>query len=225
MRKIQYAGLLGIILIFTGMFIVGCGGSSSSSTIPAPPTSVSPIITPAPTPDLQNAIFVAPAGLASNPGTIESPTTLETAIKKIISGGVVYLRGGNYNRTAPVVIPLDNDGTATQPKYLIAYGSEVPVLDFSAQSYDAANPGNNSRGLQINGDYWYIKGLKVCGSADNGIYIAGSYNTVENCETYANRDSGLQLGRYDSSTPKSVWPSHNRILNCYSHDNYDTDNG
>lgn len=218
-------GLLVIILMFTGMIMVGCGGSSNSSTVPNPPTTTIPIVSPAPTPNLQNAIFVAPAGMADNPGTIESPTTLETAIKEVIPGGVIYLRGGNYSLTATVVIPVDNDGTATQPKYLMAYNSEEPVLDFSAQSYDAANPGNNARGLQINGDYWYIKGIKVCGSADNGIYIAGSHNTVENCEIYANRDSGLQLGRYDSSTPKSAWPAYNLILNCYSHDNYDPDNG
>lgn len=41
-----------------------------------------------------------------------------------------------------------------------------------------------------------------------------------------NKDTGLQLSRYNSSYDDiSQWPSNNLIQDCYSHSNYDTDDG
>jgi hypothetical protein len=207
MRRINHLLALGLLLAC--VLIAGCGSNSSSSSGGASASTT--------------AIYVSPTGLASNSGTIDSPTTLAAAITQVASGGVIYLRGGTYSLTDQITVARGNDGTATQMKSILAYESETPILDFSSQSYDSSDTSNNSRGLQVNGDYWYIKGLKVCGSADNGIYIAGSHNTVENCETYENRDTGLQIGRYSSSADSSEWPSYNLILYCYSHDNMDID--
>jgi parallel beta-helix repeat protein len=59
----------------------------------------------------------------------------------------------------------------------------------------------------------YIKGIDITGAGDNGMKIeSGSYNTIENCAFYRNRDSGLQL---DNGA------SNNTIRNCDSYFNAD----
>lgn len=201
-----------LVLVFTLALIVlvaGCRGK----VIPDPPVK-------------PGSIFVAPNGKASNPGTIGEPTTLVQALTMVKPGGAIYLRDGTYSYSTQITIARGNNGEAGKRKEIFAYPAEEPLLDFSPQPYNSDDPSKNPRGLQINGDYWHVKGLKVKGSADNGIFIGGNYNIIENCETYENRDSGLQLGRYSSSvTNIEGWPSYNLILNCYSHDNYDPDDG
>ncbi|MBW4080800.1 right-handed parallel beta-helix repeat-containing protein [Paenibacillus sp. S150] len=166
-------------------------------------------------------MYVAPNGAAANDGTIGSPTTLGSALTKVAAGGTIYLRGGTYSFSSPVTIERNNSGTSSSRKNIVAYGSEKPVLDFSAEAF-----ASTERGLQIFGHYWYVKGLEVKGAGDNGIFIGGNYNIIENVETHHNRDSGLQISRYASSaTSISDWPSYNQIIGVYSHDNFDPDNG
>lgn len=165
-------------------------------------------------------LYVAPNGLASNPGTLDSPTSLANALTQIAPGKTIYLRGGTYSFSETITIQRGNSGTSGQRKGLVAYGSEKPVLDFSAQSFGSAN-----RGLQMFGDYWFVKGLEVKGAGDNGIFIGGSYNRLEQIEAHHNRDTGIQLGRYASTAATSEWPAYNEIIRSYSHDNYDPDDG
>lgn len=97
--------------------------------------------------------------------------------------------------------------------------SKQCVLDFSAQEFNSAN-----RGVSLYGNYIYWKGIDVCGAGDNGLYIGGNFNTVENCEFYNCRDTGLQLGRsYSEYTTIDQWPSYNLVKNCTSHNNYDNE--
>ena len=173
-------------------------------------------------------LHVAPDGVAEAPGTLAAPTTLERALALVAPGDSIHLRGGDYAFSAQVTIAKENSGTAEAPKRLLAYapagGSpERPRFDFSGQAY-AKN--NNVRGLQLNGDWWHVRGLEVFGSADNGIYVGGSHNIVERCVTRHNRDTGLQIGRAAATdADQTTWPSHNLILNCVSHDNYDSPPG
>lgn len=166
-------------------------------------------------------IVVAPNGSDSNPGTLESPTTLASAITKVAPGGTIYMRGGTYNYSTTIILQPDNNGSSGARKNIFAYNGEKPVLDFSGQAY-----GSSNRGLQFWGSYWHVKGIRVMGAGDNGIFIGGHYNIIENVETDHNRDTGLQISRYSSSlTDMSDWPSNNLVLNSYSHNNYDPDNG
>jgi hypothetical protein len=168
-------------------------------------------------------LFVSPDGNANAAGTLEQPTTLAAALTRIGAGHAIFLRGGTYAFVAQVSIERDNSGTNTNPKQLFAYAGEHPKLDFSSEPYGT---GSNPRGLQINGSYWYLRGLEILGAADNGIYVAGNNNVIENCVTHGNRDTGLQIGRASSSDGNSAdWPSNNLILNCESYDNYDSPPG
>ncbi len=192
---------------------------TNSETIPPVDPGPNPDPDPNPQPALGD-LYVAPNGSASNPGSISSPTSLNAALTQIAAGKTIYMRGGTYNLSSTVTIERGNNGASNAMKSLVAYGSEVPVLDFSSQSFASTN-----RGLQLFGHYWTIKGLEVMGAGDNGIFIGGNNNRIENVETHHNRDTGVQLGRYSATAEYSEWPINNLVLNSYSHDNYDTDNG
>ena len=54
-------------------------------------------------------------------------------------------------------------------------GSKTKVtLDFSEMEF-----AGNNRGVQVYGDYIYWYGIDICGAGDNGMYIGGSFNTIE----------------------------------------------
>ena len=79
-------------------------------------------------------IYVSPSGSDGGDGSQASPlATLSAARDKAdqlkSSGPVtVYLRGGTYYLTAPVVFGPSNSGTAAAPIVYSAYGSETPVI-------------------------------------------------------------------------------------------------
>lgn len=162
-------------------------------------------------------LYVAPNGTASAPGTLSNPTTITAALTRISAGGTIYMRGGTYNLAQTVTIAPGNNGTSSARSTLSAYPGETPVLDFSAQSENAAN-----RGLQVNGSYWHVYGLVVQHAGDNGIAVGGSNNIIERTVTRANRDTGLQISRIASTTPQSQWPSNNLVISCESYDNVDS---
>ncbi|WP_410613190.1 right-handed parallel beta-helix repeat-containing protein [Amycolatopsis sp. lyj-109] len=163
-------------------------------------------------------LYVAPTGKDSAAGTQADPTTLPSALTRIGSGGTISLRGGTYSYAQTVTIAPGNNGTSSARKTLSAYPGEKPVLNFSAMAEDPAN-----RGLAVNGSYWRVAGIVVERAGDNGIFVGGSNNVIERVVTRFNRDSGLQISRIASSTPKDQWPSNNLVVSSESHDNADSD--
>ncbi|MFE2634494.1 right-handed parallel beta-helix repeat-containing protein [Streptomyces scopuliridis] len=165
-----------------------------------------------------SALYVAPNGSESAAGTESAPTTLASALARVTPGGTIYLRGGTYRFSQTVTIPPGNDGTSSARTKLSAYPGETPVLNFSAMTEDPAN-----RGLAVNGSFWHVDGIVVEHAGDNGIFIGGSNNIIERTVTRFNHDTGLQLSRISSSTPRDQWPSNNLVLSAESHDNADSD--
>ncbi|MFC5835282.1 cellulose-binding protein, partial [Nonomuraea insulae] len=192
------------------------GGSTPDPTVtPTVTPTITPTVTPPPS---SGTLYVAPSGKDSATGTQADPTTLTSAITRVASGGTIYLRGGTYNFAQTVTIAQGNNGTSSARKKLTAYPGETPVLNFSAQSEDPAN-----RGLAVNGSYWHVYGVVVERAGDNGIFVGGSNNIFERTVTRFNRDTGLQLSRIVSDTPRDQWPANNLILSALSHDNADSD--
>jgi pectate disaccharide-lyase len=190
----------------------------TSTPAPTPVTTAAPTTAVTPDPNPGNAIYVSPSGSASAAGTESAPTTLDSAISRIQAGQTIYMRGGTYNLSTTITIPATNNGTSASKKSIVAYGSEIPILNFSAMTESSSN-----RGIQLYGNYWYIKGIIIEQAGDNGMYIGGNNNTIERCVTRKNHDTGLQLGRSDSSyTSIGQWPSNNLILQCESYDNADS---
>jgi hypothetical protein len=120
---------------------------------------------------------------------------------------------GAYKYTATQKIGSTKLGTASAPLNIFAVDGAKPVLDFSALPVDS-----DSRGLQLGGDYWHVKGLTVTKAGDTGIFVMGNNNTVEQCVTHHNRDAGLVIG-VNSSRDGSG--KDNLILNCDSYQNQD----
>ena len=71
-------------------------------------------------PKATHIYFVAPDGKPDSPGTaLEQPTTMESAIDRVVTGDAIILRGGIY-RTGGLVL---NQGVTIQP-----YADERPIL-------------------------------------------------------------------------------------------------
>ena len=139
---------------------------------------------------------------------VDNSNDLLSAIANASPGDKIYLRGGNY--TFGSTISFNKDGQEGNLISLIAYSndSERPVFDFSAMSENSSN-----RGIQLSGDYWYVKGIDVFNAGDNGMFISGSNNLIEFCYFYENSDSGLQIGN---------GAANNTVLNCDSYYNADS---
>jgi len=170
----------------------------------------------------KTAIYCAPNASATGAGTSNSPMSLEAAItlSNATNGIAIILQAGTYSYNYQITIPYGNNGTSSAYKVLKAADGAKVTLDFSTQTY--GDTSTNARGLQMEGNYWYIYGITVTGSADNGIFVAGSHNVVERCIVKANRDSGLQISRRNSTLSNMAdWPANNYIINCTSYDNMD----
>lgn len=175
-------------------------------------------------PDDLNAIYVSPNG--SGTGTVNSPMSFETALTSIASGGTIYMLEGTYSYNDVIRIEETNNGSQGLPKTVKAYNNAKVTLDFSSQSYDSNDTSKNARGLQLEGDYWHFYGIRFYGSSDNGFYLCGNYNTIEMCIFEANRDTGLQISRANSSQSDIAdWPSYNLVKNCTSFNNMDPATG
>ena len=81
------------------------------------------------------AIFVAPTGSDANDGSMGKPLKtigaardLADQLKKDNTPVTVYLRGGAYYLTAPVVFGPSNSGTSAAPIVYTAYENEKPVI-------------------------------------------------------------------------------------------------
>jgi len=153
------------------------------------------------------SIFVSTTGSDTNTGTIDSPfLTIGKGINSMVAGDTVFIRGGVYSLSS--TISISKVGSDTGWYYLYAYPGERPLLDFSTQT--------SSDGIKVNGKYFHVYGIDIKNSAHNGIAVNGSYNIVENCRVFENRNTGLQLGN---------GASYNKIINCDSYFNYDPPSG
>jgi len=100
--------------------------ASISITVAEPTRSVTPALV---------ELVVSPSGLAGNPGTLASPTTLEGArdlLRKASRSQAgtlrVLLRGGIYPRSATLDLTSLDTGSVANPIEYVAYANEVPRL-------------------------------------------------------------------------------------------------
>ena len=158
--------------------------------------------------------YCSPTAGASATGTESDPCTFMDACEKAGPGDTILLEAGTYEYDTRQ--ELKNSGYATAYITVKPKSGRV-IFDFHQQSFDSA-----LRGIQVYGDYWHFQNIEVCRAGDNGMYVAGSFNIVEDCLFYSNQDTGLQLGRaYSEDTQISDWPSFNLIKNCTSFANFD----
>lgn len=156
---------------------------------------------------LATSYYVSTNGLASATGTKTAPLTLAAAlVKTLAAGDSVIIRGGIYYFSASVT--FSKTGSSTSFVHYVNYQGEVPVFDFRSIAYGTA-------GLKVSGNYLHVKGITVQGAGDNGFYVSGNNNKIENCIARWNCDSGFQLKT----------GTGNLVLNCDSYENFDYKTG
>ncbi|MGD2035269.1 MAG: right-handed parallel beta-helix repeat-containing protein, partial [Bacteroidales bacterium] len=119
-------------LIFSGLLLYSLAVTAQPSGGPYGPVSQYYEL-----PETSGTVyFVAPDGLAENPGeNINRPTTIESAVEKVVTGDAIVLRGGIY-RTGDLLL---NQGIIMQP-----YADEHPVLKGTWVADDWKDQGNGT---------------------------------------------------------------------------------
>src|SRR6478736_1463767 len=140
--------------------------------------------------------------------TVTTAAQLDTAFKNVKTGDVISVAAGTYLLSGKAYKLSASNVTIFGP-------AGETVLD-----YQATATADNKYGINITGSSNTICGLTFARAADNGIHITGDGNTVDRCEFYECFDSGLQIAGPQAETPPH--PAKNLIINCDSHDNYDT---
>lgn len=199
-RKLKYIG----VVLLSALVLVACG---EKKTVEPKPEPTREAVT----------YYVAPNGSLDADGLSETtPMPFHNAIAKAEAGDTILLKGGVYKYDSRIQIQQNggpNEYISVHPQNEL----DRVVFDFSEMEFNGSN-----RGIQIYGNYWHFKNVEITGAGDNGMYVAGSYNIIENCMFYNNRDTGLQIGRgYNYQNTINEWPAFNLIKNCTSFGNYD----
>jgi len=131
---------------------------------------------------------------------------LVSAIENARSGDVITLQSGTYQVKGKAPISLK--------------ASNVTIVGFGAVlEFGATTGADGGRGIEVNGNSNYIRGITIKHAPDNGMYVDGSSNRIERCTFVANFDTGLQI---QGTMGSSKRPAYNKVINCDSYANYDT---
>ena len=161
-------------------------------------------------------VYVSPNGRGSGTSAYD-PMAIADAVEAVTPGHTIWLLEGTYRFDSSLVISNTNNGTPSAPKTIRNYDGGRVVFDFSGESYDPS-----SRGVVLDGDYWHFYGFEITKAGDNGMLLSGNNNVIERMVFNDNRDTGLQLSRYDTNAETMAdWPANNLVLNCTSLNNCD----
>lgn len=223
-----------LLFVLSLVSMVGCNGSTSSisssdsqsSEVSSSETSSSSVESSSSSSEeiiVSQTLYCSSSvrPYTNRAGTEEDPMNIIDAISILPKGGTILLMDGTYNLYETLQFnSWTEKNVATKEserKTFKAINSQKAIFDCSGMSFNSTN-----RGLSISSSYWTISGLEVFGAGDNGIYIGGSHNIIEDCVTHDCSDTGIQLGRANSSQDSiDTWPSYNLIKNCTSFDNHD----
>jgi len=139
---------------------------------------------------------------------VTTAAQLDAAFKNAKSGDVISLAAGSYL--------LPGKAYKLSASNVTIFGPAGKTL----LDYQATTGNDSGYGIDISGSSNTICGLTIARAADNGIHITGDSNTIDRCEFYECFDSGLQISGPEAET--APHPAQNLIINCDSHDNYDT---
>lgn len=198
---------------------VASGGAGSTPATPPMMTAGAggaPTVTP---PANVTELFVSETGSDVNPGTREQPfATLTRANTFARPGMTIFVLPGTLRYATTML--MSADGTQGQPINVFAADGARPIVDFSGQPRGESS----SRGIELRGSFWHVKGLEVRNAGDNGILISGSNNVVENVILHGNGDTGLQILAPEVQATDPSRASNNLVLNCDSFENFDPAN-
>lgn len=126
--------------------------------------------------------YISPSGNDNNDGSYDMPWyNLQKAVDAVVPGDTIICRGGVYYPNmkkdgSKTTVRLNTKATADKRITIKNYPGEFPIINFRDQPKKVS-----VRGIQLNGNYWHIKGLHITEAGDNGMKIEGNYNIVEKC--------------------------------------------
>ena len=161
-------------------------------------------------------LYVSPNGKAGAAGTREDPLDIYSAVENVKAGQTIVILEGTYLLSSTIQIQKGINGTADAMIRMVADPTAAtrPVFDFQGKC----------AGIVHGGNYWYFQGFDVTHSQNGqkGFQLSGSYNTLDQINTYHNGNTGIQISRYSGAdTTIEQWPSYNLVLNCTSYGNAD----
>ena len=154
--------------------------------------------------DAIKTIYISPTGKQGNEGSEESPYDIVTGVSELKKGDTLKVLPGRY--MVPRRLNLTVSGDAYNYITIENDSTEAAIFDFSAQEFNSLN-----RGIELNGNYWHFKNIEIVNAGDNGLYIGGSHNIIEDCQFHENRDTGLQLGRGPVSYTQLTLPTNREV--------------
>ena len=182
-------------------------------------------------PPQTNQFWISPTGSDTNPGTQDQPmfTLCDDANKMgacykvcrsstagcLTGGATIWVMDGTYKYGA-LTQKIGSTKLCTQanPCTISAVAGAHPVFDFTGQPI-----ATDSRGIQIQGDWWHLKGITVTKAGDSGIFVMGNNNTIEQCVSHHNQDMGFVVAVNSGRAGSGV---NNTFLNDDSFQNFDT---
>jgi hypothetical protein len=151
--------------------------------------------------------------------------SLALAVAAVSPGDTIFMRGGTYYYTATV--ELTAKGTESQRLFVLAYGTEKPVLNWSKWVPADETIRGAARGIKVDtsAEYWYLKGLEICYAPDNGVKCEGGHTTFDQCIFHHNGDGGIQIGLNKTTVSTNAnpehWAAYTVVINCDSYMNAD----
>ena len=159
------------------------------------------------------SLWVAPNATGS--GTKANPMSIYDAVKYVQPGQQIILKEGTYNLESTVKVARGVSGTADAPI--------VMMVDPDAKTRPVLNFQGLCAGMIFGGDYWYVQGFDVIGSANGqkAVQVSGNNNTLDDISAHDNGSTGIQISRLFITDEFENWPANNLILNCTAYFNHD----
>lgn len=163
---------------------LACGGNTGPRAIPCPASAQR-------TPNV--AVYAAPTGTASGPGSIAAPWDLTTALSCALPGDTVWLRGGVYGGAFATVL----DGTPAAPILFRQYPGERATIDGTLRAdgsyltfwgFEIMQSAPSTYGLQANTNAGRFINLTVHDAGTEGIsfWTPGENSELYGCVVYNN---------------------------------------
>lgn len=143
-------------------------------------------------------LHVSPDGRAGQPGDLNNPLDLASAISLVAPGGTIHLADGEYGA---IEIPLTASGTPDALKRLSGEDADVRFTGM----------------VSHNAYYWQLDHLEVDGER---LIIHGSHNVFEHIVTHSAPDTGFQITS-PADVGRALWASHNTVRYSESYNNED----
>jgi hypothetical protein len=134
------------------------------------------------------------AGCATTPSSASAPKTFDSssasslveAVAKAKAGDTIRLAARTYAFDKPLrLMAKGNSDAAIRLEYV---GPGRAIFDFAGEPEE-----KTAAGVVITGDYWQLSNIEVAHAGSYGINITGSHNTLLHCVTRENRNSGTQI--------------------------------